>query len=150
MEKLDFKNIDLLKKTDPAKYKAMTIASLLYFSNEELVPVFVEDLTKYINYLAGTLEDGKPKLKYTIPKESIDIDRISTSIIEDIQGDENVSPEMITARLKSLVNKTLDLLKEAGVMYTLKGEEEYLEQCLGYFDQILLCKEIATLADNFK
>lgn len=155
----DEQTLDLLKSKDPARYKAISIASLGFFKDEKLVTGytkdgkhvlgFVDQMADYIKELSNSLKDGKPQLKYHLTEEALNIDTLSATLVKDIK-DGDSEDEMITTRLKSLVLRTLDALKESTSKYTEKHEELLIEQCLGYYDQLMILKNISALADETK
>lgn len=146
--KEDFKNLEVLKSKEPEKYKALTISSLVHFNDEGDVIPFVQDLTSYIKKLSSTYSEGKINLNYPIPKDAEDIDVLTSSLVEDVKSSTEVDKLMVEARFKSLVQKTLDKVKDAGFNYVESKKEEDLENCLGYFDQLMILNETAVLIDS--
>jgi hypothetical protein len=143
----DTEKIELLKLKEPAKYKAIAIASLGFFTDEDLVKPFIEQSDKYIQVLSENISDGKVQLKYHLTEEALNIDTLSATLVKDIKDGDSES-EMITERIKSLVMRALNALKDSSSKYTEDEEQILVEQCLGYYDQLMILKNISSLADE--
>jgi hypothetical protein len=142
--------LNLLKQKDPARYKAITIASLGYFRSETNVASFIEDLTSYISRgVTGEV----PAIEFPIPEESKVIEKLSNDLIKDIHS-ESVPPQEITDRMKSLTYQTLESLKNVIITWEESTADDgtldlrSMEKAVGFYDQLMLIGNISKLADK--
>jgi len=144
----DLKNVQLLKEKNPALYKALSIVSLIDSGKEENIDVISKSLESYINKMSEKVLSNKSPLEYPIPEDSTQIDLLSNKLAKDLMDDIGITSGDVTPRFQSLIKRTLNCLKTSGDNYVKTQKEQYLEECIGYYDQLMLLKEIAILADK--
>lgn len=140
--------VELLKLKDPQRYKAMAMVSLIPDVPDTQMLEFVDELTKYMTSQSDVVEDtGEVNLKYIIPKSSSDLDDKSISLYNDIVNSED-TPSKVTSRLKTMILTNLKLLKSEGASWISSKKDRHLERLIGYYDQLMILKDISELADT--
>lgn len=143
--------VELIKKKNPFKYKAMSIASVGYFDDESVVPNFMEELESLIRSMSNFAihNPETSALKFPIPAECKDLDNNISRLVTDIQGG-IVTSEIAGFRIKGLFETGLNLLKDYTKLYSPGGSGEILERTLGVFDLIMSLEEVAKISDDLK
>lgn len=145
----DLKKVEVLKEKNPALYKALCIASLIDCGDsQESIEIVSKNIESYIKQMAEKVSLKLSPLKYPIPEEAAQIDLLSNKLAKEIMDTGDITPGDATSRLRSLINRTLEGLKFSGDNYVKTQKEQHIEECVGYYDQLMLLKEIAVLADK--